>query len=61
MFIHNGNEGPVIILDVGEVITVELPGGNGETFTISADEKSVKDEDGFDLTAAYAWGRPGNR
>lgn len=41
-----------VILDNHESITIELPGGNGETFTIDADSKSVKDEDGYDLTAA---------
>jgi hypothetical protein len=57
MFVHNDDFGrKVIILDPGEVITVELSGGNGEVFVIDNDEKSVVNEDGFNITsAAYGW------
>jgi hypothetical protein len=56
MFMHNGTDGPVITLSPGEKLTVELPGGNGETFTVDADDKSVVNEDGFNITsAAYGW------
>jgi len=53
MFMHDNEGGwKTLILDSGEKVTVELPGGNGETFTVDADSKSVTDEDGFDLTRA---------
>ena len=46
----------VIELAPGERVTVELPGGNGERFTVDADDKSVVNEDGFNITsAAYGW------
>lgn len=52
MFIHDNADGTkTLILDAGESITVELPGGNGGFFIVSADG-TVKDEDGFNVTAA---------
>lgn len=54
MFITKDPSGATrVILDAGESVIVELPGGNGEEFTIGADDKSVQDEDGFNLTEAY--------
>ncbi len=53
MFLCDNEDGSkTLILDNGEKITVELPGGNGETFTIDADAKTITDEDDFDLTRA---------
>jgi hypothetical protein len=53
MFLHKDENGSqVVILDnEKEVLTVELPGGNGEYFVISG-VGTVTDEDGFDLTQA---------
>lgn len=45
-------EGTLVILGRGETLTVELPGGNGETITFNPDG-SVTDQDGFDLSRAY--------
>jgi hypothetical protein len=52
VFIHkNDLNQNVVILDPGEVIVVEMPGGNGETYTIDADERTITDEDGNNVTA----------
>lgn len=56
MFMHDNADGTKnIILDPGEVITVEMAGGNGNVFTIRADG-TITDEDGNDVTA-LAYGR----
>lgn len=56
-YAEEGYAHPVVILAPGETVTVELPGGNGETFTVDADGKSVVNEDGLDITAtAYRSG-----
>lgn len=56
MFMHGNKDGTKnVILDPGEVITVEMPGGNGNVFTISGDG-TITDEDGNDVTA-LAYGR----
>lgn len=51
-YTEEGYAHPVVILAPGETVTVELSGGNGETFTISDSGKSVVNEDGFNITAA---------
>lgn len=54
MFAYTDSDGRSCIeLAPGESVTVELPGGNGESFTVDGDGRSVTDETGFDLTSAY--------
>lgn len=54
MFMHDNTDGgKTIILDVGDKpLVVELPGGNGNTYTIYPDG-AIVDEDGTDMRKAY--------
>jgi hypothetical protein len=54
MYIDTGKDGSLrVIMDVGDPpVTVELPGGNGDTFTVYQDG-AVTDQDGTDMRRAY--------
>ena len=54
MFIHkNADGGTTVILDTDDKpLHIELPGGNGDTFTITPDG-GLTDQDGTNMLRAY--------
>jgi len=54
MFVHEEANGSTrIILDTDDApLVVELPGGNGDTFTITPDGQ-LTDQDGVNMLHAY--------
>jgi len=54
MFIHKETDGSTrIILDTDDQpLVIELPGGNGDTFTVTADG-GLTDQDGTNMLRAY--------